>query len=54
MTLKEKVQTPTIAELLAELKIIRESEPVEIDIPARRDRPNRFEEANERSVPAKR
>jgi hypothetical protein len=54
MTHQEKGQKPTIAELLAELKIIRESEFVDIDIPERRDRPNLFEEANERNFPAKR
>lgn len=54
MTLKEKAQRPTIAEFLAELKIIRESEPVEIDVPERSNRPDRFEEANERNVPATR
>ena len=44
MALREKERKPTIAEMLEELKIIRESEPVEIDIPERRDRPNPFEE----------
>ena len=44
MALREKDRKPTIAEMLEELKIIRQSEPVEIDIPERCDRPNPFEE----------
>ncbi len=44
MTLKENKEKPTIAQLLDELKGIREAEHMDIEIPARRDRSNPFEE----------
>ena len=43
MALRQEKKKPAISELLEELKAIRESEPVEIEIPERRDRPNPFE-----------
>jgi hypothetical protein len=33
-------QRPTIAELLAELREIQAEDPIELDLPARQDRPN--------------
>ncbi len=47
MAVKEREKNPTIAELLDELKAINESEPVEMDIPERKNRPNPFEEEKE-------
>ncbi len=38
MALREKKKKPTIAELLDGLQITRESEPLDIEIPERRDR----------------
>lgn len=43
MALKETMEKPTIAQLLDELKTIRQSEPIDIEIPDRRNRRNPFE-----------
>ena len=44
MRLGENEKKPTIAQLLDELKDIRQTEDIDIEIPERRDRPNPFEE----------
>ena len=44
MALKENKNRPTIAQLLDELKVIRNAEQIDIEIPARHDRSNPFEE----------
>ncbi|MDZ7289588.1 MAG: type II toxin-antitoxin system Phd/YefM family antitoxin [candidate division KSB1 bacterium] len=40
MDLRARQARPTIAELLDELREIHQSEPVEIEVPTRQDRPN--------------
>ncbi len=44
MALKEKDRTPTIPELLEELKSVRQTEQVDIEVPQRCDRPNPLED----------
>ncbi|MFP4308071.1 MAG: type II toxin-antitoxin system Phd/YefM family antitoxin [Desulfococcaceae bacterium] len=44
MSLRDKTPRPTIAELLEELKGIQESDPVDLEVPERWDRPNPFED----------
>ena len=44
MELRKKHQKPTIAQLLAELETIKKAKPLQIEIPARQNRPNPFEE----------
>ena len=43
MKLRKSQQRPTIAQLLSELEAINESEPLEIEVPPRQNRPNPFE-----------
>nr|MBC8362733.1 type II toxin-antitoxin system prevent-host-death family antitoxin [Candidatus Desulfatibia profunda] len=43
MKLRNEQQKPTVAQLLSELESIKISEPSEIEIPPRKDRPNLFD-----------
>jgi prevent-host-death family protein len=47
MALKQKQDKPTIAELLAKLHLINESERVDLEIPSRKDRPQALEEISD-------
>lgn len=44
MELREKNQNPTISQLIEELEAIKKAKPLEIEIPARQNRPTPFEE----------
>lgn len=44
MELRKKHQKPTISQLLAELEAIKKAKPLDIEIPARQNRPTPFEE----------
>lgn len=46
LALKDKQRKPTVSELLADLKVLQKTDPVEIDIPERRDRPNPLEDTS--------
>lgn len=45
MKYRKQKETPTIAELLTELELIKEVEVTELEIPARTNRPTPFEES---------
>ncbi len=51
MEYRKQKETPTIAQFLSELELIKEIEPTELEIPCRKNRPTPFEEsANEMAL----